>query len=46
LDIDGVRETINIKHIKDHYYLSHPELNPLGIIPVGPLDPFCISAAN
>lgn len=40
LAIDGVRETINIDHIKAHYYLSHPDINPTGIIPLGPLDQF------
>lgn len=42
LNIDGVRETVNIKHIKAHYYLSHPDINPTGIVPVGPLDQFVI----
>lgn len=31
-----VKPTINMKHIKDHYYGSHKSLNPSGIIPVGP----------
>ncbi len=33
--IPGVSETVNIDHIKRHYYLSHPNLNPMKIIPVG-----------
>jgi len=32
--IPGIEETINIDHIKRHYYLSHPHLNPSGIIPL------------
>jgi glutathionyl-hydroquinone reductase len=32
----GVAETVNIQHIKNHYYQSHPQLNPSGIVPVGP----------
>ena len=32
----GVAGTVNFKHIKGHYYTSHPQLNPSGIIPVGP----------
>jgi putative glutathione S-transferase len=32
----GVAGTVNFKHIKGHYYMSHPQLNPSGIVPVGP----------
>ncbi|MGN6478943.1 glutathione S-transferase family protein [Luteibacter sp.] len=32
----GIRETIDFGHIKKHYYLSHPWLDPTGIVPVGP----------
>jgi len=32
----GVAETVNISHIKDHYYGSHESINPLRIVPVGP----------
>ena len=32
----GIQPTINIDHIKTHYYGSHPTINPNGIIPVGP----------
>lgn len=28
--------TVNFQHIKGHYYGSHPNLNPTGIIPIGP----------
>jgi putative glutathione S-transferase len=31
-----IRPTINFQHIKNHYYGSHPWLNPNGIVPVGP----------
>jgi putative glutathione S-transferase len=27
---------VNFQHIKNHYYQSHPQLNPSGIVPVGP----------
>jgi putative glutathione S-transferase len=30
---DAVRRSINMKHIKAHYYTSHPHLNTFGIIP-------------
>ncbi len=32
----GVLETINLDHIKRHYYLSHPWIDPSGIVPIGP----------
>ncbi|XP_047308520.1 glutathionyl-hydroquinone reductase YqjG-like [Impatiens glandulifera] len=34
--IEGVSSTVNMVHIKKHYYGSHPHINPHGIIPVGP----------
>ena len=33
---DTVASTVNIDHIKRHYYLSHPHLNPNRIVPKGP----------
>lgn len=32
----ALRETIHMRHIMEHYYLSHRHINPFGIIPVGP----------
>ncbi|HET6183211.1 MAG TPA: glutathione S-transferase family protein [Acetobacteraceae bacterium] len=32
----GIAETVNFTHIKRHYYQSHRQLNPLGIVPLGP----------
>ncbi len=32
----GVKETCNLEHIKTHYYMSHPHINPTGIVPQGP----------
>jgi putative glutathione S-transferase len=32
----GVKETVNMRHIKEHYYRSHKTINPTGIVPVGP----------
>lgn len=32
----GVSETINFRHIKEHYYRSHKNINPTGIVPKGP----------
>lgn len=31
----GVAETVNMAHIKRHYYASHLAINPYGIVPVG-----------
>ncbi|WP_111562893.1 glutathione S-transferase family protein [Rhizobium sp.] len=32
----GIKETVDFRHIKDHYYRSHKTINPTGIVPVGP----------
>ncbi len=32
----GVAETVNMAHIKTHYYGSHRSINPTGIVPLGP----------
>ena len=34
--VPGVRETVDLTHIKQHYYGSHPTINPTRIVPVGP----------
>jgi putative glutathione S-transferase len=34
--VPGVDETVNLFHIKHHYYESHPTVNPTGIVPKGP----------
>ncbi len=33
----GVAETVDMKHIKHHYYGSHGTINPTGIVPLGPV---------
>jgi glutathionyl-hydroquinone reductase len=33
----GVAKTVNFDHIKRHYYVTHVEINPTQIVPVGPL---------
>jgi putative glutathione S-transferase len=35
--IDGVAETVNFDHIKRHYYMTHDDINPTRIVPIGPL---------
>jgi putative glutathione S-transferase len=32
----GIAETVDIDHIKAHYYASHRTINPKGVIPKGP----------
>lgn len=34
--VPGIAETVNMLHIKAHYYGSHKTINPSGIVPVGP----------
>ncbi len=34
--VPGVAETVNLAHIKRHYYASHRHINPTGIVPQGP----------
>ncbi|WP_060482945.1 glutathione S-transferase family protein [Pseudomonas sp. NBRC 111119] len=36
----GVAGTVNMEHIQKHYYLSHTNINPNGIVPKGPLQDF------
>ena len=33
---DGVAQTVDFDHIKRHYYCTHSEINPTGIVPIGP----------
>lgn len=32
----GIADTVNVDHIKRHYYMSHPHINPTRIVPAGP----------
>ena len=32
----GLSETVNMKHIKEHYYGSHETINPSRVVPMGP----------
>ena len=38
--VPGVAETVDLWHIKEHYYRSHDRINPTGIVPVGPIIDF------
>jgi putative glutathione S-transferase len=33
----GVAETVDMDHIKRHYYVTHGQLNPRAIVPAGPI---------
>ncbi|MES2697294.1 MAG: glutathione S-transferase C-terminal domain-containing protein, partial [Verrucomicrobiota bacterium] len=34
--IPGVAHTVNFDHIKRHYYITHTDINPTRIVPLGP----------
>jgi putative glutathione S-transferase len=33
----GIADTVNFDHIKRHYYMTHTQMNPTRIVPIGPL---------
>ncbi len=35
--LPGIAETVNLHHIKNHYFGSHESINPTRIVPIGPL---------
>ncbi len=35
--IRGIAATVNFDHIKRHYYMTHDEINPTRIVPLGPM---------
>ena len=35
--LPGIAATVNLDHIKRHYYFTHDDINPSRIVPVGPL---------
>ena len=34
--IPGIADTVNFDHIKRHYYVTHDDINPTRIVPLGP----------
>ena len=36
----GIAETVDFDHIKRHYYVTHDDINPTGIVPLGPIQDF------
>lgn len=39
----GIAETVDFQHIKNHYYGSHKTINPTGIVPKGPEQDFTVA---
>jgi putative glutathione S-transferase len=35
-EVPGIKETVDLDHIKTHYYWSHITINPTRVVPVGP----------
>ncbi len=33
---EGIADTVNFDHIKRHYYITHDDINPTRIVPLGP----------
>lgn len=33
----GIAKTVDFAHIKRHYYMTHDEINPTRIVPIGPI---------
>ena len=33
---EGIADTVKFDHIKRHYYITHDDINPTGIVPLGP----------
>lgn len=36
----SIKKTIDIEHMKQHYYVSHTQINPYAIVPTGPHIPW------
>ncbi|MCB1105615.1 MAG: glutathione S-transferase family protein [Cephaloticoccus sp.] len=34
--LPGIADTVNFDHIKRHYYVTHDDINPTGVVPAGP----------
>jgi putative glutathione S-transferase len=35
--LPGIADTVNFDHIKRHYYMTHDDINPTRIVPLGPI---------
>ena len=45
-NLPNVSETVNLHHIKHHYYESHTTINPTGVVPLGPVIDFGVAATG
>jgi len=43
-NLPKVAETVNLDHIRRHYYESHTTINPTGVVPLGPVIDFAVPA--
>lgn len=43
--LPGVAETVDLPHIREHYFRSHRHINPNGIVPIGPMSLYALAAA-
>ncbi len=46
MSVEAVASTFRADHIKNHYYRSHPWINPTGVVPVGPASELLQPAAE
>jgi len=40
---DGIADTVYFDHIKRHYYVTHDDINPTRIVPLGPFQDLSVS---
>jgi putative glutathione S-transferase len=43
-NLPSIAETVNLEHIRRHYYESHTTINPTGVVPLGPVIDFALPA--
>jgi glutathionyl-hydroquinone reductase len=45
-NLPNIAETVNLDHIRRHYYESHTTINPTGIVPLGPIIDFALPESS
>ena len=45
-NLPKIAQTVNLDHIRRHYYESHTTINPTGIVPLGPVIDFGVPASG
>jgi hypothetical protein len=43
-NLPNIAQTVNLDHIRRHYYESHTTINPTGVVPLGPIIDFALPA--